>query len=162
MSWAKEEWKQNLSPVVLTNIEEIEKEGANWKKLNQQQQLQLERLEGALEKQNQITANEKATNLELNRHIQDISNNFVELENKYERAGKELQGKNKKIALIEEQLQKSRQKLKNESNRVSELESEVNKKQKQLDERASEVEKLFIQLKKYEEKQQTVNSSKGQ
>lgn len=160
MSWAKEEWKQDLPPQVLTNIEELEKEGANWKKLNHQQQLQLERLEATLEKQNQITAKEKATSLELNRHIQDMSNNFFELENKYEKAGKELKGKNKKIALLEEQLQKSKQTLKKESNRVAELEAVINKKQEKLDETAREMNNL-LRIKKYEE-EKNVKQNEGQ
>ena len=163
MSWAKDEWKQDLPINVLTNIEELEKEGVNWKRLNQQQQLQLDNLEVALEKQNQATANEKATNLELKGHIQDISNRFAELEKQYEKARKELQGRGNKIGLLEEQLNKSKQTVKNETKRVTELEAELNTKQQQLDQTKSEKEIISAQLKKREyEGGEQVKQTEGQ
>ena len=121
MSWARDEWKLDLPTTALKNISELENDAENLRKNKQQQQFQLESVSNALQKQKQLTVDEKTINTNLRREIQELTRKCSELESLDEKLQVDLRAKDNKVELLEDHLRKMRVKLKEEEETNSEL-----------------------------------------
>ena len=148
MSWARDEWKQDLPSVALKKINELEGETENLRKSKQQQQFQLDSVSAVLQKQKQLNSDEKASNASLRREIQTLSRKCFELESQEEKSQHDLKSKRNKIGLLEEQLEKIKTKLKEEEERNSALVQELDRKQLQVETSEGEIGRLSDELEK--------------
>ena len=148
MSWARDEWKLDLPTAALQKISELENDAENLRKSKQQQQFQLESASSTLQKQKQLTAEEKTLNLDLRREIQELTQRCCELEIKDEKAQVDLKAKDSKICLLEEQLRKTREKLKQEEDKNFELIKRFDEQQVDVEAKKNELEQLQKKLEK--------------
>ena len=129
MSWAIDEWKKDLPTAALKKISELENDAENLRKNKQQQQFQLESMSSTLQKQKQLTTEEKTVNSDLRSEIQDLTRKCLELESQEEKTQVDLKAKDNKICLLEEQLRKVKEKLKDEEGRNTELRKKIDEQQ---------------------------------
>ena len=148
MSWARDEWKLDLPTAALQKISELENDAENLRKSKQQQHFQLESVSSTLQKQKQLTAEEKTLNLDLRREIQELTQRCCELEIKDEKAQVDLKAKDSKICLLEEQLRKTREKVKEEEDKNFELIKKLDEQQVDVEAKKNELELLQKKLEK--------------
>lgn len=133
MSWAKDEWKQDLPPNALQKIVALENEVEDLRKVRQQQVCQYEGLEAAFQKQKQMTVDEKAANADMAQDVQELSQKCSELESQVERFQSELKIKAQKVDLLEDQVQRTKLKCKEDSGEMVDLRRELGLKQNELE-----------------------------
>lgn len=148
MSWARDEWKLDLPTAALQKISELENDAENLRKSKQQQHFQLESVSSTLQKQKQLTAEEKTLNLDLRREIQELTQKCCELEIKDEKSKVDLKAKDSKVCLLEEQLRKTREKLKEEEDKNFELIKRFDEQQVDVEAKKNELEQLQKKLEK--------------
>lgn len=146
MSWARDEWKLDLPTTALKKISELENDAENLRKNKQQQQLQMENVSNALQKQKQLTADEKTINANLHREIQELTRKCDELESQSENKEVDLRVRDNKIALLEDQLQKLRARLKEEGENNSELIKKLDEQQTTAEGKENEVKEMKKEL----------------
>ena len=162
MSWARDEWKLDLSNTALRKISELENDVENLRKSKQQQQLQLETVSNSLQKQKQLNAEEKAGNSSLRREIQELTRKCSDLENQEEKSQIDLKAKDSKIGLLEEQLHKAREKLKDEEDKNSEMLNQVDQQKLIAEVMENEMGQLAVEVERINEtKAQTVKDLEG-
>lgn len=146
MSWARDEWKLDLPTTALRKISELENDAENLRKSKQQQQLQLESVSSTLQKQKQLNAEEKASNSNLRREIQELTRQCSDLESQEEKTQVDLKAKDNKIGLLEEQLRKAKAKLKDEEDKNSDLLSQIDQQKLIAETKENEIGELSEEL----------------
>ena len=146
MSWARDEWKLDLPTTALKKISELENDAENLRKNKQQQQFQLENVSNALQKQKQLTADEKTINANLRREIQELTRKCDDLESQSENKEVDLRVRDNKITLLEDQLQKVRARLKEEGENNSELIKKLDEQQAIAEGKENEIKEMKKEL----------------
>lgn len=162
MSWARDEWKLDLPTTALRKISELENDAENLRKSKQQQQFQLESVSSTLQKQKQLNAEEKASNSNLRREIQELSRKCSDLESQEEKSQLDLKAKDTKIGLLEEQLRKAKAKLKDEEDKNSELLNQIDQQKLVAEAKENEIGELSEELERTKDaKAQVVKDIEG-
>ncbi|XP_020606118.1 centromere protein F-like [Orbicella faveolata] len=162
MSWARDEWKLDLPTTALRKISELENDAENLRKSKQQQQLQLESVASTLQKQKQLNAEEKASNSNLRREIQELTRQCSDLESQEEKTQVDLKAKDNKIGLLEEQLRKAKAKLKDEEDKNSDLLSQIDQQKLIAEAKENEIGELSEELERTKDaKAQMVKDMEG-
>ena len=78
MSWAQDEWKNNLPHIAIQKIDAIERQNDQLKRELQQKKFLLENSEVALEQQKKKTVHEKSQNGILRKDLQVLEEQFRE------------------------------------------------------------------------------------
>ncbi|XP_032242067.2 centromere protein F [Nematostella vectensis] len=151
MSWAKEEWKQDLPSKTLQNIHQLENELEALRKQIQQQDLRIDGYISSMEKQKKELSEEKALNAVLQRDVQEMCTKISNFEVKEEKLTAEIKAKDKQVELGEEVLQKVQLKLKEENARVVELEGSLEQRKKEADGYRERNEKLAAEIEKLQQ-----------
>ena len=162
MSWARDEWKLDLPTTALRKISELENEAENLRKSRQQQHFQLESVSSALQNQKQLNTEEKASNSNLRREIQEWTRKCSDFESQEEKSQVDLKAKDNKIGLLEEQLRKAKAKLKNEEDKNSELLREIDQQKLIAEVKENEIGELSEELERTKDaKAQMVKDQEG-
>lgn len=162
MSWARDEWKLDLPTTALRKISELENDAENLRKSKQQQQFQLESVSSTLQKQKQLNAEERASNSNLRREIQELTRKCSDFESQEEKTQVDLKAKDTKIGLLEEQLRKAKAKLKDEEDNSSELLSQIDQQKLIAEAKENEIGELSEELKRTKDaKAQMVKDQEG-
>ena len=132
MSWAKDEWKQNLPPNALQKVNALEDEVEGLRKAKQQQVCQYEGLQAAFQKQKQMNEEERTTSSTLTQEIQELLQKCAELEGQTERLKSELKTKAQKNDLLEDQVQRAKQKTAEDNEEILSLRREMSVKENEL------------------------------
>lgn len=151
MSWARDEWKLDLPTTALRKIGELENDAENLRKGKQQQQFQLESVSTTLQKQKQLNAEEKTTNSNLRREIQELTRKCSDFESLDEKSQVDLKAKDNKIGLLEEQLRKARAKLKDEEDKNSEVLNQIDQQKLIVEVKENEIGQLSEELERMNE-----------
>lgn len=146
MSWAKDEWKQDLPSKALQKINDMENEYENLQKLRQQQDLKIDGYVTALEKGKIDLEEERSSSAALQKEVQELTLKVSNLEAKEERYANEIKNKEKAVEYGEEVLEKARQKLKVENAKVMELEKFLEHKSKEAEKYAEMSNKMAVEI----------------
>lgn len=162
MSWARDEWKLDLPTTALRKISELENDAESLRKSKQQQQFQLESVSSALQKQKQLNVEEKASNSNLRREIQEWTRKCSDFESQEEKTLVDFRAKDNKIGLLEEQLRKAKAKLKDEEDKNSELLSQIDHQKLIAEAKENEIGELSEELERAKDtKAQLVKDLEG-
>ena len=115
MSWAKEEWKQELSANAIKNVYELEQKCETFQKDCKQRQFQLDSLQAALAKQKKLTDDEKANSSSLKKENHSLTESIQELERNREKTLHDLNAKEAQIRCLDGKLARCQQMLDTES-----------------------------------------------
>ena len=129
MSWAKDEWKNELSSNALQNVDKLEKSLEALKKDKQQRSFQLESLEASLALQKRKNEEERNRTIDLQRELQGIADRYEEAAKSREKLSQEIQLKESRLNVVEGQLQTVKQAFENEKSKCCKLISELEKEQ---------------------------------
>ena len=129
MSWARDEWKNELTPTALKNVNQLEKSLEALKKDKQQRSFQLESLEAALALQKRKNEEEKNKLIDLQRELQSIAERYEDASKAREKLSQEIQLKDSRLNVVEGQLQTAKQAFENEKSKCSKLIAELEKEQ---------------------------------
>ena len=146
MSWAKDEWKQELPPKALQKISDMEKEYENLEKLRQQQDLKIDGYVTALEKGKMDLEEERSSSAALQKELQELKMKISNLEVKEERYLNEIKNKQKAVEYGEELLEKAKQKLKKENEKVVELEKSLEQRSTETEKYAERSDKMAVEI----------------
>uniref|UniRef100_T2MG23 Centromere protein F n=1 Tax=Hydra vulgaris TaxID=6087 RepID=T2MG23_HYDVU len=153
MSWAQDEWKNNLSHVAIQKIDAIERQNDQLKREVQQKKFLLENAEVALEQQKSKTAQEKSQNAILRKDLQVLEERCRESEITKEKVLHDMQTKDNRINCLDGQLIKFKAALEEESLKLAKLQTEHeqeilvrNKAQDLLKQKENDIEKLKQRL----------------
>ncbi|XP_031559991.1 centromere protein F-like [Actinia tenebrosa] len=158
MSWAKDEWKQELPPKALQKICDMEKEYENLQRLRQQQDLKIDGYVTALEKGKIDLEEERSSSAVLQKEVQELTIKVSNLEAKEERYANEIKNKEKAVEYGEELLEKARHKLKVENEKVMELEKSLEQERSEAEKYGERSEKMSVEVGKL--KQEKAHISK--
>ncbi|XP_057303797.1 centromere protein F-like [Hydractinia symbiolongicarpus] len=154
MSWAQDEWKNNLPHNALLKIDGLERCVEQLKKDQQQKKFQVESLEAAFENQKKKTEEQKLQVAICRKDVQNLEEQCRTSEANREKAIYELDAKRAQLSCLEGQLTKYKQNLEKEVSKASkllvELEREVlqrNKVVDQLQQKDNDLQKLQQRLK---------------
>lgn len=111
MSWAKEEWKQELTANALKNIYELEQRCETFQKDCKQKQFQMDGLETSLAKQKKLTDEEKANSSSLKKENHFLSESIQELERNRDKTLHDLNAKEGQIRCLDGKLARCQQML---------------------------------------------------
>ena len=129
MSWARDEWKNELPSIALQNIEKLEKSLETLKKDKQQRNFRLESLEATLALQKRKHEEEKERNIDLKRELQSISERFEDVSKCRDKLSHDIQLKESRLNVVEGQLQRAKQAVESESLKCSKLVTELEREQ---------------------------------
>lgn len=129
MSWAQDEWKNELPSLALRNIERLEKTVDVLKKDKQQRAFQLDSLESALNFQKKKNEEDKAKNAELARDVNSLSEKCVELGKAKDKIAQDLHTKETRLGVLDSSLQKAKQAYENEVVKNNKIVSELEREQ---------------------------------
>ncbi|XP_065656340.1 centromere protein F isoform X2 [Hydra vulgaris] len=153
MSWAQDEWKNNLPHVAIQKIDAIERQNDQLKREVQQKKFLLENAEVALEQQKNKTAQEKSQNTVLRKDLQALEERCRESEITKEKVLHDMQTKDTRINCLDGQLVKFKAALEEESLKLTKLQTEHeqeilvrNKAQDLLKQKENDIEKLKQRL----------------
>lgn len=151
MSWAKEEWKQELSANVLKNVFDLEQRCETLQKENKQRQFQMESLQAALAKQKKLTEDEKANALSFKKENHSLSESIQELERSREKNLHDLNAKEGQIRCLDGKLARSQQMLEAETASNLQLKNDLDHLQHDQNQLASKFEKQAADFSKLKE-----------
>lgn len=142
MSWARDEWKNDLPSIALQNIDKLEKSLEALKREKQQRSFQFDSLEAALDVQKRKCEDEKNKNNETKRELQSLAERCEDVSRSRDKISQEIQLKDSRINVLEGQLQRSKQAYDNEVLKYSKLTVELEKQQAEKHSVTTKLEKL--------------------
>lgn len=157
MSWAKDEWKQDLAPKVLQKISDLENVLENLQKVRHQQDLKMDSYSSALEKGKFVLEEERSSNAALQKEVQELTLKISTLEAKQEKYVNEIKNKEKTVEFGEELLDKARQKFKAENAKSTELQKSLDQKCAEAENYAERSEKLAVEIGKLKQEKAHLN-----
>lgn len=125
MSWAKEEWKQELSANALNKVYDLEQRCETLQKEGKQRQFQLDSLQAALAKQKKLTEDEKANASSLKKENHSLSESIHELERGREKILHDLHAKEGQIRCLEGKFARCQQQLDSETAKGLQLKNDM-------------------------------------
>ena len=125
MSWAKEEWKQELSANALNKVYDLEQRCETLQKEGKQRQFQLDSLQAAIAKQKKLTEEEKANNSTLKKENHSLSESIQELERNRDKILHDLNAKEGQIRCLDGKLARCQQLLDNETAKGAQLRNDM-------------------------------------
>lgn len=151
MSWAKEEWKQELSANGLQHVYDLEQRCETLLKDSKQRQFQMDSLQAALAKQKKLTEEEKANALSLKKENHLLSESMQELERKLEKNVHDMNAKDGQIRCLDGKLSRCQQMLEAESANSMQLKNDLDHLQYDQNQLASKFEKQAADFSKVKE-----------
>ena len=127
MSWARDEWKHELTSTALQNVDKLEKSLEALKRDKQQRSFQLDSLEAALAIQKRKNEEEKSRCIDLQRELQSIVERYEDASKAREKLSQEIQLKDSRLNVVEGQLQSAKQAVENEKSKCGKLVTELEK-----------------------------------
>lgn len=125
MSWAKEEWKQELSANALNKVYDLEQRCETLQKDCKQKQFQLDSLQAALAKQKKLTEEEKGNASLVKKENHSLGESIQELERNREKILHDLHAKEGQIRCLDGKLARCQQQLDGETARGVQLKNEL-------------------------------------
>ena len=125
MSWAKEEWKQELSANALNKVYDLEQRCETLQKDSKQKQFQLDSLQASLAKQKKLTEEEKGNASLLKKENHSLSESIQELERNREKILHDLHAKEGQIRCLDGKLARCQQQLDSETSKGVQLKNEL-------------------------------------
>ena len=125
MSWARDEWKQELPANALKNVYELEQRCETLQKDNKLKQFQFESLQAALDKQKKLTEEEKSNHLALKKEISSWTESCRELEQNREKTLHDLNAKEAHIRCLDGKLSRCQHNLETETAKGMQLKSDL-------------------------------------
>lgn len=129
MSWAKDEWKNELKPIALKHVDKLEQNLEALKKDKQQRSFQIESLEAALAVQKRKNDEGKSKVADLQRELQSIAERYEDASKAREKLTQEVQLKESRLNVVEGQLQSAKQAYENEKSKCGKLVADLEKEQ---------------------------------
>ena len=129
MSWARDEWKNELTSAALQNVDKLEKSLEALKKDKQQRSFQLESLEAALALQRRKNDEEKSKCIDLQRELQSTVERYEDASKAREKLAQDIQLKDSRLNAVEGQLQSAKQLIESEKSKYGKLITELEKEQ---------------------------------
>lgn len=127
MSWAKDEWKNDLPPIAFKHVDKLEQNLEALKKDKQQRSFQLESLEAALAVQKRKNEEEKSKCTGLQRELQSVSERYDSASKAREKLAQEIHLKDSRLNVVEGQLQSAKQAYESEKSKCSKLVTDLEK-----------------------------------
>ncbi|XP_068751937.1 centromere protein F-like isoform X2 [Montipora capricornis] len=125
MSWAKEEWKQELSANALKKVYDLEQRCETLQKDVRQKQFQLDSSQAALAKQKKLTEEEKANAGLLKKESHSLGESIQELERSREKILHDLHAKEGQIRCLDGKMNRTQQQLDSELAKAVQLKNEL-------------------------------------
>ena len=125
MSWARDEWKENLSAQALKKVSEYEQNFERNRKELQQRQFQLDSLDAALQKQKLLAEEEKNNANQYKRDLQVVSQKCDDCEKTKSKVMADLQMKESRIKCLDGQLINEKQAKESEIAKSSRLKQDL-------------------------------------
>ncbi|XP_015755377.1 PREDICTED: tropomyosin, muscle-like [Acropora digitifera] len=125
MSWAKEEWKQELSANALNKVYDLEQRCETLHKDVRQKQFQLDSSQAALAKQKKVTEEEKANAALLKKDNHSLSESIQDLERNREKILHDFHAKEGQIRCLDGKLNRTQQQLDGEVAKAAQLKNEL-------------------------------------
>uniref|UniRef100_A0A7M6DN61 Centromere protein Cenp-F N-terminal domain-containing protein n=2 Tax=Clytia hemisphaerica TaxID=252671 RepID=A0A7M6DN61_9CNID len=154
MSWAQDEWKNNLPHVAVQKINAMEKNIEQLQKDQQQKKFKIESLEASNEHQRKKTDQEKAEAANLKKEIHGLEEQIRSISVSHDKVLHELSTKDNRISCLDGQLSKMKSSLDKENNSVAKLKMELeravasqNKNLELLEQKDQDIAKLSKRLK---------------
>ena len=141
MSWASEEWKQELSANALNKVYDLEQRCETLQKEGKQRQFQLDSLKAAIEKQKKLTDEEKGNNSTLKKENHSLSESIQELERNREKILHDLHAKEGQIRCLDGKLARCQQLLDSETAKEVQLKNDMDHLQYEHNQIMSKLEK---------------------
>lgn len=151
MSWAKEEWKQELSANALNKVYDLEQRYETLQKDSKQKQFQLDSLQAALAKQKKLTEDEKANASSMKKENHSLSESLQELERNREKILHDLNAKEGQIRCLEGKFARCQQQLDGENAKGVQLKNELDHLQYDHNQIVSKLEKQTADFNKAKE-----------
>lgn len=151
MSWAKEEWKQELSANGLQHVYDLEQRCETLLKESKQKQYQMDSLQASIAKQKKLLEEEKANASLLKKENYSLGESIQDLERKLERSLHDLNAKDGQIRCLDGKLSRSQQMLEAESANSLQLKNELDQLQYNQNQLASKFEKQAADFSKVKE-----------
>ncbi|KAL9973126.1 hypothetical protein ACROYT_G019542 [Oculina patagonica] len=151
MSWAKEEWKQELSASGLQHVYDLEQRCETLLKESKQKQYQMDSLQASIAKQKKLLEEEKANASLLKKENYSLGESIQDLERKLERNLHDLNAKDGQIRCLDGKLSRSQQMLEAESANSLQLKNELDQLQYNQNQLASKFEKQAADFSKVKE-----------
>lgn len=151
MSWAKEEWKQELSANALNKVYDLEQRYETLQKDSKQKQFQLDSLQAALAKQKKLTEDEKANASSMKKENHSLSETLQELERNREKILHDLNAKEGQIRCLEGKFARCQQQLDGENAKGVQLKNELDHLQYEHNRTVSKLEKQTADFNKAKE-----------
>lgn len=151
MSWAKEEWKQELSANGLQHVYDLEQRCETLLKESKQRQFQMDSLQASLAKQKKLTEEEKANALSLKKDNHSLSESIRESERKLEKSIHDLNAKDGQIRCLDGKLSRCQQMLDTETASSVRLKNELDRLQYEQNQLESKCERQVADFSKVKE-----------
>lgn len=151
MSWAKEEWKQELSANARQNVYDLEQRCETFQKEGKQRQFQMDSLQAAMAKQKKLTEDEKANASSLKKENHLLSESIQELERNRQKYLHDLNAKEGQIRCLDGKLARCQQMLDAETSSGLQLKNDLDRLQHDQNQLASKFEKQAADLSKAKE-----------
>ena len=151
MSWARDEWKNDLPVIALQNIDKLEKNLEVLKKDKQQRIFQHESLEAALIAQKRKQEDEKTKNAEFKRDLHSLTEKFDDLRRSRDKVVQDLQTKEARIGVLDGQLLRAKQAYDSELSKVNKMVQDLEKEQAEKLSMTAKLEKAAEDLNKLEQ-----------